>query len=223
MSREKWKESAGPAGILPNRRDLLLASTAAAAASALAAGGLTETVQAQQPTPAPSGPPNIVYFLVANLGYGELGCYGGGILRGADTKRIDAFATEGMKLLNFAPEAQCTSSRSALMTGRYAIRSGNHTVALAGEEGGLVAWERTRGLPVLDGRDTLRREVAQFQVGDVPAAGAYAAGAEIGVTAYHQPDRRPEGAEGVRPALHAFMDDSALWKNPEGVRRKREA
>jgi len=90
-------------------------------------------------------PPNIVYFLVDNLGYGELGCYGGGILRGADTRRIDAFAGEGMKLLNFAPEAQCSPSRAALMTGRYAIRSGNHTVALPGDEGGLVAWERTIG------------------------------------------------------------------------------
>lgn len=93
-----------------------------------------------------SGPrPNILYFLVDNLGYGELGCYGGGILRGADTRRIDNFAKEGMKLLNFAPEAQCSPSRSALMTGRYAIRSGNHTVALAGTEGGLVAWEKTMG------------------------------------------------------------------------------
>lgn len=40
---------------------------------------------------------------------------------GADTARIDAFAAEGVKLLNFAPEAQCTPSRSALMTGRCAI------------------------------------------------------------------------------------------------------
>jgi arylsulfatase len=48
-----------------------------------------------------------------------------------------------MKLLNFAPEAQCTPFRSALITGRYAILSGNHTVALPGEEGGLVAYERT--------------------------------------------------------------------------------
>jgi arylsulfatase len=90
-------------------------------------------------------PPNIVYLLVDNLGYGELGCYGGGILRGADTRRIDGFAGEGMKLLNFAPEAQCSPSRAALMTGRYAIRSGNHTVALPGDEGGLVAWEKTLG------------------------------------------------------------------------------
>ncbi|MFK7850595.1 MAG: sulfatase-like hydrolase/transferase [Akkermansiaceae bacterium] len=87
--------------------------------------------------------PNVVYFLVDNLGNGELGCYGGGVLRGAETPRIDSFADQGMLLLNFAPETQCTPSRSALMTGRYAIRSGNHTVALAGSEGGLVAWERT--------------------------------------------------------------------------------
>ncbi|MGV6805746.1 MAG: arylsulfatase [Ruegeria sp.] len=87
--------------------------------------------------------PNIVYFLVDNLGYGELGAYGGGILRGADTARLDALADEGLQLMNFAPETQCTPSRSALMTGRYSIRSGNQTVALAGSEGGLVTWERT--------------------------------------------------------------------------------
>ena len=101
---------------------------------------------AKKPAPqATARPLNIVYFLVDNLGYGELGCYGVGILRGADTRRIDAFAGEGMKLLNFAPEAQCSPSRAALMTGRYAIRSGNHTVALPGDEGGLVAWEKTLG------------------------------------------------------------------------------
>jgi Sulfatase len=126
-------------GQAPNRRDILLASTALAAASAITVAVSNEAAHAQS-RPVSNGPPNIVYFLVDNLGYGELGCYGGGILRGADTRSIDAFATEGMKLLNFAPEAQCTPSRSALMTGRYAIRSGNHTVALPGEEGGLVAW-----------------------------------------------------------------------------------
>ena len=42
--------------------------------------------------------PNILFFHVDNLGMGELGCYGGGILRGADTKRMDAFAKQGVKL-----------------------------------------------------------------------------------------------------------------------------
>jgi arylsulfatase A-like enzyme len=87
--------------------------------------------------------PNIVFFHVDNLGMGELGCYGGGILRGADTKRADHFRTEGMKLTHYVVEPQCTPTRSALMTGRYPIRSGNHTIALGGNAGGLVDWEIT--------------------------------------------------------------------------------
>jgi hypothetical protein len=75
------------------------------------------------------------YFLADNLGFG-------GKLRGTATPRLDRFATEGMKLLNFAPESQCTPSRSALMTGRYAIRSGNQSVRLVGPHGGLVAWKK---------------------------------------------------------------------------------
>ena len=89
--------------------------------------------------------PNVVYFLVDNLGMGELSSYSGGPYRGVTTTRLDHFAQEGMMLLNFGPEAQCTPSRSALMTGRYSIRSGNHTVALAGSQGGVVKWERTLG------------------------------------------------------------------------------
>jgi arylsulfatase A-like enzyme len=147
----------------PNRRDVLLASTALAAASAITVTASTEQARAES-RPTPSGPPNIVYFLVDNLGYGELGCYGGGILRGADTKRIDTFASEGMKLLNFAPEAQCTPSRSALLTGRYAIRSGNHTVALPGDDGGLVAWERTIG-DVLSAKGYATACVGKWHVG----------------------------------------------------------
>ena len=50
--------------------------------------------------------PNILFFHVDNLGMGELGCYGGGILRGADTKRMDAFAREGMKLTHYVVEPQ---------------------------------------------------------------------------------------------------------------------
>src|SRR5208283_1220976 len=79
-----------------------------------------------------------------NLAYGELGCYGGGILRGAPTPRIDKLATEGMRLLNFNVEAQCTPSRSALITGRYSIRSGTYDeVPIGGAPDGLTLWEVT--------------------------------------------------------------------------------
>ncbi len=78
-----------------------------------------------------------------NLGYGEVGCYGGGLTRGAATPRIDKLAREGMKLLNFNVEPQCTPSRSAILTGRFALRSGTHSVPLTGEPYGLVQWEIT--------------------------------------------------------------------------------
>ncbi|MET0580261.1 MAG: sulfatase-like hydrolase/transferase [Ilumatobacteraceae bacterium] len=90
--------------------------------------------------------PNVLFFQVDNLGFGELSCYSGGPLRGTWTRRIDAFADQGLRLTNYAPEAQCTPSRSALLTGRYSIRSGNHSVPLGAPGGwGLVAWERTLG------------------------------------------------------------------------------
>jgi arylsulfatase A-like enzyme len=87
--------------------------------------------------------PNIVFILVDNLGYGELGVYGGGILRGAATPRIDKLASEGTRLLNFNVEAQCTPSRSALMTGRFSIRSGTYAVPIGGVADGLTLWEIT--------------------------------------------------------------------------------
>jgi arylsulfatase len=90
--------------------------------------------------------PNILFFHVDNLGAGEIGCYSGGPYRGTWTERIDSFAGEGFRLTNYAPEGQCTPTRSALLTGRYSIRSGNHSVPLGGTpEWGLVAWERTIG------------------------------------------------------------------------------
>jgi arylsulfatase len=87
--------------------------------------------------------PNIVVFFWDNFGWGEVGCYGGGVLRGAPTPRIDELAAEGTRLLNFNVEAQCTPSRSALLTGRHPIRSGTHSVPVAGGADGLTRWEVT--------------------------------------------------------------------------------
>ena len=89
--------------------------------------------------------PNIVVVLADNLGYGEVGAYGGGITRGASTPRIDSSARDGMRFLNFNMETQCTPSRSSLMTGRWAIRSGTHSVPFGGVADGLTQWEVTIG------------------------------------------------------------------------------
>jgi arylsulfatase A-like enzyme len=86
---------------------------------------------------------NIVFVFADNLGYGELGSNGGGILRGAPTPRIDGLASEGTRLLNFDVEPSCTPSRSAFMTGRHPIRLGIYSVPLDGRPYGLVQWEIT--------------------------------------------------------------------------------
>jgi arylsulfatase len=87
--------------------------------------------------------PNIVLVFLDNFGWGEPGFNGGGIVRGAETPRMDRLASEGLRLTNFNVEVQCTPSRSALMTGRYAIRSGNGTVPMGKGVYGLVQWEVT--------------------------------------------------------------------------------
>jgi len=98
--------------------------------------GLTGTAMAQEK-------PNIVLVFMDNFGWGEPGFNGGGIIRGAPTPRLDKLASEGLRLTNFNVEVQCTPSRSAIMTGRYAIRSGNGTVPLGEGIYGLVQWEVT--------------------------------------------------------------------------------
>jgi arylsulfatase len=87
--------------------------------------------------------PNIVLVFMDNFGWGEPGFNGGGIIRGAPTPRLDALAAEGLRLTNFNVEAQCTPSRAAIMTGRYAVRSGNAQLPFGEGVYGLVQWEVT--------------------------------------------------------------------------------
>lgn len=87
--------------------------------------------------------PNIVLILADNLGWGELGCYGGGSLRGAPTPRIDALAKEGTQFLNFNVESDCVPTRSALMTGRHPVRTGALQSVPAGLPQGIIPWEKT--------------------------------------------------------------------------------
>ncbi len=88
--------------------------------------------------------PNIILVLMDNFGWGEIGAYGGGALRGAPTPHIDSLAADGFKLTNFNVEAECTPSRSALMTGRYGVRTRLKTDgSKRGVWYGITRWEIT--------------------------------------------------------------------------------
>jgi len=84
--------------------------------------------------------PNIVFVLCDNVGWGDFAVYGGG----TPTPRIDRFANEGIRFNNYAVEAQCTPTRSAILTGRQSVRSGTYKVPYPGQgKNGLTPWEYT--------------------------------------------------------------------------------
>lgn len=110
--------------------------------------------------------PNIVVMMVDNLGWGELGVYGGGKLRGAATPRLDTLASEGMLLQNFNVEPQCTPTRSAFMTGRRPIRSGT-TKVVWGMLYGLTNWEVTIA-ELMSDAGYATGMFGKWHIGDVP-------------------------------------------------------
>lgn len=76
---------------------------------------------AAPPAP-PAGAPNILILVLDDLGYADLGCYGGI----ADTPHIDALAAGGLRYTNFTATATCSATRGSLLTGRN-----HHAIGLA--------------------------------------------------------------------------------------------
>ncbi len=81
-------------------------------------------------------PPNIVFIMADDLGYGDLGCYGQKIIK---TPNLDRLAAEGMRFTDaYAGCTVCAPSRSVLMTGRHmghtSIRANTGGVSLLDED-----------------------------------------------------------------------------------------
>jgi arylsulfatase A-like enzyme len=86
----------------------------------------------------PARKPNFIVILCDDLGFGDIGIFGGKLI---PTPNIDQLAREGTRLTNFYSSANlCTPSRAGLLTGRYAIRMG-----LAYE---VIVPSDTHGLPL---------------------------------------------------------------------------
>ena len=75
-------------------------------------------------------PPNIIFILADDVGYGDLGCYGATKVK---TPNLDRLAREGTRFTDaHSPSSVCTPTRAAFMTGRYAWRQRETTGILSG-------------------------------------------------------------------------------------------
>ena len=86
--------------------------------AALLSVGMAATA-ATPPAPTRAGTPNVIVILADDLGYGDLGSYGGKRIR---TPNLDRLAAEGMRFTSFYAQPVCGPSRAALMTGSYPLR-----------------------------------------------------------------------------------------------------
>ena len=73
--------------------------------------------------------PNIIIIMADDMGWSDIGCYGGEIL----TPNIDRLATEGLRLTQFYNNAKCTTTRASLMTGLYP-RNGGRGIRLLNDK-----------------------------------------------------------------------------------------
>src|SRR5512147_3139649 len=83
---------------------------------ALIAVAAAISLLAEWTTAAAQPRPNIVVIVADDLGYSDLGCYGGEI----ETPNLDRLAAGGLRFTQFYNTARCWPSRAAILTGYYA-------------------------------------------------------------------------------------------------------
>ena len=115
--------------------------------------------------------PNVVFVLVDNLGYSDIGCFGSTKHR---TPNIDRLASEGVRLTSFYSAAPvCTPSRASFLTGCYPRRVGLHVdyngtqVLMAVSSRGLNPDEHTIA-ELLKGCDYATACFGKWHLGDQP-------------------------------------------------------
>lgn len=87
--------------------------------------------------------PNIIILMTDDVGWMDLGVYGGGADRGAPTPNMDRLANEGMRFTDYYAQPTCTLGRLAVMTGREPVRSGILNVFIPGDPNGISQSEIT--------------------------------------------------------------------------------
>ena len=87
--------------------------------------------------------PNIIHIMWDDTALGEVGIPEIQKVRGFETPVMNKMAEDGINFMRMYTEPACTPTRAAFQTGRYAVRSGMHTVSFPVEYSGMDADEVT--------------------------------------------------------------------------------
>ena len=130
-------------------------------------------------------PPNILYILIDDVGFGEFGTKELNYVRGTETPRINKLAEESLSFMRMYTEPSCTPTRTAFMTGRHPVRTGLEEVkvALIGE--GLSAKEVTIA-EVLSQAGYNTVHIGKWHLGDIEEAFPYNQGFDYAAFPVHQ-------------------------------------
>ncbi len=80
---------------------------------------------ASLPLSAAESKPNIIVIMVDDMGYSDVGCYGGEV----NTPNIDILAKGGLRFTQFYNTAKCHTTRAELLTGNYAYQISDNDLA----------------------------------------------------------------------------------------------
>ena len=114
-------------------------------------------------------PPNIIYILLDDVGFGEIGMDNLSVIRGYKTPNMSALANEGMSLNRMYTEPSCTPTRVAFLTGRYPTRTGL-TEAKATMSGDGLPGDEITIAEVLRDAGYYTSHVGKWHMGDIEQA-----------------------------------------------------
>jgi arylsulfatase A-like enzyme len=130
-------------------------------------------------------PPNILYILIDDVSFGQMGNRTLNYVTGIDTPSINNLASEGLSLMRMYTEPSCTPTRTAMLTGRHPIRAGvkEVKVALVGE--GLSSEEVTIA-EILKEKGYNTAHVGKWHQGDIEQAYPHNQGFDWAAFPLHQ-------------------------------------
>lgn len=142
-------------------------------------------------------PPNILYILIDDIGYGDLGIPELNKLRGYETPSFNKLSDESMRLSRMYTEPSCTPTRVAFMTGRQPFRYGMGDTAVDISGFGLPAKEVTLA-EVLSDAGYNTAHIGKWHMGDIEEAWPINQGFDFAAFPIHQQGQ-----------LTIFHDDAA--------------